>query len=271
MTLINSGLIRGNTYSFFGGTEVETITNTGYMTGKVELGDGNDTYQGASGHVTGKVYCGAGQDVATGGTDNDWFEGGGDGDTLVGNAGNDRLFGEAGSDMLYGGVGFDFLLGGSEADALFGDTGDDQLYGDAGNDMLIGGAGVDMLNGGSETDRLFGGLGNDSLTGGAGNDAFVFNTKLGRANRDTVNDFVHGVDKLQLENAILKGIGGTGALKAAYFRKGAHAVDGNDHVIYNAKTGALYYDSDGTGDHAQIQFATLVGKPALSAGDFAVI
>jgi Ca2+-binding RTX toxin-like protein len=247
------------------------VINTGTMIGSVGLGSGDDSYQGANSHLMGSVHGANGRDTLIGGAAADDLHGNLDGDTLVGNAGNDRLFGDEGDDSLTGGAGVDTLHGGSDADTLFGDGGDDLLYGDAGGDTLIGGAGLDMLNGGSETDRLFGGLGNDSLTGGAGNDAFVFNTKLGRANRDTVNDFVHGVDKLQLENAILKGIGGTGALKAAYFRKGAHAVDGNDHVIYNAKTGALYYDSDGTGDHAQIQFATLVGKPALSAGDFAVI
>jgi hypothetical protein len=37
------------------------------------------------------------------------------------------------------------------------------------------------------------------------------------------------------------------------------------------RAGALYYDTDCIGGHAGIQFATLVNKPVLAAGDFAVI
>jgi Ca2+-binding RTX toxin-like protein len=51
---------------------------------------------------------------------------------------------------------------------------------------------------------------------------------------------------------------------------GAVALDANDHIIYDSGTGALYYDPDGSGSAAMVQFATLTGAPALGASDFLV-
>jgi Ca2+-binding RTX toxin-like protein len=47
-------------------------------------------------------------------------------------------------------------------------------------------------------------------------------------------------------------------------------VTSEQHIIYNAGTGALYYDQDGAGGAAQVQIAFLSTKPTLSAGSFAV-
>ena len=59
-----------------------------------------------------------------------------------------------------------------------------------------------------------------------------------------------------------------GPLAASNFRIGAEAKDGDDRIIYNKKTGALYYDADGNGDGAAIQFAQLKAGTALSAENF---
>ncbi|MCV3734608.1 Ig-like domain-containing protein [Rhizobium sp. TRM96647] len=110
-----------------------------------------------------------------------------------GTSGNDKLNGSSGKDALYG-------KGGN--DILYGRGGNDILSGGAGNDRLIGGAGNDRLTGGSGDDRLTGGSGVDTLTGGSGRDTFVFtstkDTGLGNDKRDTVTDFVHARDKLDL-------------------------------------------------------------------------
>jgi len=42
-------------------------------------------------------------------------------------------------------------------------------------------------------------------------------------------------------------------------------------VVYNSATGALYYDADGSGAGAQVQFATLGTGLGVAAGDFLVI
>jgi Ca2+-binding RTX toxin-like protein len=49
------------------------------------------------------------------------------------------------------------------------------------------------------------------------------------------------------------------------------AADGNDYLLYNTTSGALYYDSDGNGAVAALQFATLTGNPLITNADFTVV
>ena len=62
-------------------------------------------------------------------------------------------------------------------------------------------------------------------------------------------------------------------MASAYFYAGTKAHDANDRIIYNQATGALYYDSDGTGSHAQVQFATISNHATagLAYNDFVLI
>jgi hypothetical protein len=145
-------------------------------------------------------------------------------------------------------------------------------------ETLSGTAGSNVLTGGAGQDRLSGGLGKDTLTGGGGQDVFVFDTKPNtRTNLDRITDFNVRDDALWLDNAIFKALGKSGSvtkpatLKSSFFYAGTTAHDGSDRVIYNKKTGALYYDADGTGAAKQVQIATLAKKLALSYKDFFVI
>lgn len=75
-----------------------------------------------------------------------------------------------------------------------------------------------------------------------------------------------------LENAIFTGIttaAGLG-LSAAEFRVGAAAGDASDRIIYNSTTGGLFYDSDGTGAAAQVQFAVLSPGLAITQSEFVI-
>ena len=88
--------------------------------------------------------------------------------------------------------------------------------------VLTGNAAANPMSGGAGNDLLRGGLGIDTLNGGADSDSFCFNTTLNAAtNRDIVLDFVHGVDKLWLENAIFTQVGAAGVpLNGAFLRIG---------------------------------------------------
>jgi Ca2+-binding RTX toxin-like protein len=70
------------------------------------------------------------------------------------------------------------------------------------SDVLNGGDGNDILSGGKGSDTLNGGLGNDNLVGGAGNDVFVLGAGLGV---DTISDFTHSQDTIQLINGLTFG------------------------------------------------------------------
>ena len=126
---------------------------------------------------------------------------------------------------------------------------------------MIGNAGANILNG-------FGG--NDVLQGLGGADTFAFNTALGAGNVDTIADMVSGVDRISLDNSVFAGLP-LGTLSAANFRQAPTAQDADDRIIYDAATGALYFDADGNGAGAAVQFATLTPFTPLTSNDFFVV
>ena len=143
------------------------------------------------------------------------------------------------------------IIGNAGANILTGGSGADTLHGGAGNDTLTGNGGADLL---------VGGLGNDILTGGDNADQFVFNATPSTSNLDTITDFEVGMDKVQLSKAIFAALGDTATLTDAEFWAGdgvTSAHDSSDRILYNASTGALYYDADGTGSGAAVQTALL--------------
>ncbi|HEV8678847.1 MAG TPA: calcium-binding protein, partial [Stellaceae bacterium] len=167
------------------------------------------------------------------------------------------ITGGGGNDTLAGGDGNDTLNGGAGNNTLNGNAGNDTLNGSTGNDVLIGGAGNDTLTGGGGNDTLNGGLGNDLLTGGGGNDSFKFDTALGATNIDQIFDFSNVADKILLDDAVFTAAGAPGTLASSAFFIGAAAHDADDRIIYNNITGALIYDSNGTGAGGATQFALL--------------
>jgi uncharacterized repeat protein (TIGR02059 family) len=199
------------------------------------------------------------------------LHGWGGNDTLSGGASRDRLYGSSGDDRLYGNGGNDRLYGGTGKDRLEGDTGRDYLAGDSGNDILKGGDGHDTINGGSGNDVIYGGRGKDSLTGGSGRDTFVFDTKFGKGEFDTIKDFNLWEDTIRLENALFTEIGPKGHLAWDAFHYGTHAADAQDRIIYDWFSGALYYDKDGAGGAAQVQFAKIEKQLFLTVSDFVII
>lgn len=153
------------------------------------------------------------------------------------------------------------LTGNSYNNTLTGNGGNDKLYGQAGNDSLSGNAG---------NDRLDGGKGIDQLIGGSGADTFVFNA-FGSKNVDKIKDFEHNIDTIALDHAVFGAAGPVGDLLSGAFWEGSRAHDASDRVIYNAATGAVYYDVDGTGRAAQVQVAMVLLGTHLDHTDFSII
>nr|WP_281433505.1 hypothetical protein [Microvirga splendida] len=142
---------------------------------------------------------------------------------------------------------------------------------------LRGGSGADVLAGEAGGDTLYGGLGNDVLTGGAGKDVFVFDMRLNkRTNVDQIADFRTQDDGIYLDNKVFTKLGsGTFSkpkkFKSDMFVQNTKAQDAEDRIVYDKRSGKLYYDQDGTGSKAQIQIATLTNKALLKYSDFFVI
>jgi Ca2+-binding RTX toxin-like protein len=135
-----------------------------------------------------------------------------------------------------------------------------------GDDRLDGGAGADDLDGGDGADVLIGGLGNDTLRGGSGPDIFRFDTAL-KNNIDTIVDFNVIDDTIQLENSVFAKLKVVGGLASGNFAVGA-AADGDDYIIYAGN--GLFYDPDGNGKAAAIQFAIITAGLGLTHADFVV-
>jgi serralysin len=135
---------------------------------------------------------------------------------------------------------------------------------------LKGGRKADLLLGGAGDDQLNGGLGHDRLTGGEGSDVFVFSTKL-KANVDRITDFSGADDTIRLSKAVFGKLQ-KGVLSKEAFRLGAKAVEADDRIVFNAKTGAVLYDADGSGTaHAAVTFAKVKAGTLLTADDFLVL
>ncbi len=188
-------------------------------------------------------------------------KGGAGDDVIVGNAALNRLDGRNGDDFISGRGGGDRLLGGPDSDRLEGGGGNDRLEGGAGDDVLVGGPGKDELRGGP---------GSATLTGGGGDDIFVFHVTLIPGAVATITDFDPAEDVFHLSSIAFAGTGAAGVLAVAAFAIGEAALDAGDRIIYDADSGALRFDPDGSGPIGAIQFAKLKANLPLTYGDFIV-
>jgi Ca2+-binding RTX toxin-like protein len=125
--------------------------------------------------------------------------------------------------------------------------------------------------GNAGNNRLEGRGGADTLRGLGGDDTFVFATKLGGGNVDTILDFNVADDRFLLSDSIFTALA-TGTLAAAAFRANTTGLagDSSDRIIYETDTGELYYDRDGTGAAAAVEFATITKGLALTNADFVI-
>ena len=267
----------------------------------VSGGPGNDTLAGGGGGDN--LAGGSDSDILNGFAGRDTLSGGEGADTLSGGLGADRLIGGPGNDVFllsgadvlveHHGGGIDtvhtdtsytlktyfenLVLTGSGPSNGTGTWVANSLSGNAAGNRLAGMEGNDSLEGRGGNDTLIGGQGEDTLIGGLGADIFevdfprnpYFLIEIGAANDvDTLKDFTHGTDKLQLSRTAFTNLGDD----ASQFLSAAgvtQPLDAAHRLIYDTSTGNLYYDSDGqAGDTLLI--ATLSNRPELDFTDFMI-
>jgi Ca2+-binding RTX toxin-like protein len=260
-----------------GGAGIDTVRFDGIaaavtvdLTAGTAAGQGTDTLLHIE-NVTGSNL----NDKITGSSVNNILDGKGGADTLAGLGGNDTYVVDnaadvvneapgAGNDTVQASVSYSLRAGQSVETLTTTNPNSGAAISLTGNDLaqaIVGNAGPNFLNGSS---------GNDTLTGLGGADTFVFNTPLSATtNVDRITDFKPGTDKIQLNRSIFTTLA-AGTLPNTAFFIGSTAHDADDRIIYNAVSGALNYDSNGSAAGGTTQFATLQPNLALHAGDFVV-
>lgn len=131
---------------------------------------------------------------------------------------------------------------------------------------IKGNAAANVINGGGASKA---GAGADTLFGLGGKDTFVFDSGILTAkgaviakNDAHLADFSVIDDAIKLSKSVFAGLTADtkGVLVADQFKdigKLGATLDKSDRVLYDSKSGALFYDKDGSGSAAAIKFATI--------------
>lgn len=144
----------------------------------------------------------------------------------------------------------------------------------AAKDLIDARGGNDTVKGLGGEDTINGGKGNDVLEGGKGKDAYVFDTKLGISNVDSISDFSVKNDIIWLDKDVfgaLRARGETIGNKAFYADSSGKAHDKNDRIIYESDTGKLYYDDNGNRSGHAVLIAELDKGLLLTQADFLIV
>jgi Ca2+-binding RTX toxin-like protein len=273
-----------DTYIVYGGETIQEVAGEGadtvraHASYKLAAGSSIELLETANASATTAINL-TGNALAqriVGNIGRNTLDGGGGADVLVGGGGNDTyvVYGAATTIQEAAGEGTDTvkahasykLAAGVSIELLetanASATTAINLTGNAFAQRIVGSAGKNTIDGGG---------GDDVLVGGGGDDTFVFSTKLGAGNIDQIKDFNVPADTIALSHTIFSKAGTVGALSPKAFVVGAAAANASERIVYNAASGALYYDPDGAGHATEMQFATLAPHLALTAADFRIV
>lgn len=216
-------------------------------------------------------------------------------DVLFGTGGDDYLDGRGGSDVLFGRGGNDTVAPGDGADVAFGGGGIDEIsYYDANGpvqvdlargratdaagstDLLFGFENIqgslygDILVGDDGANRINGNHGADTLTGGGGADTFVLSSRADAV--DTITDFQHGVDHIELHRTEVFIPGHqppAGILGEQYFAIGSQATTPDQMLLYDPGSNTIFLDPDGSaGQYQPIPLFHVQAGAEIAASDF---
>jgi serralysin len=237
-------------------------------------GEGTDTVETAllvyalRDHVENLTYSGTGGFVGVGNSADNVITGAAAAaNTLIGLGGNDTyVVRNAGHSIVEAvGGGIDtvqttlsvYTLPTNVENLTYTGTGFINAKGNDLNNVITGGAQTD--------DYLFAGAGVDTLTGGAGGDIFFFDSAVNGV--DIITDFVSGVDRIFLADAVFANTGGFIVLNSGESFSQSNGA-ATSIFSYDRATGALTYDADNKDGVAAIHIATLSTGLTLAQGDF---
>lgn len=124
---------------------------------------------------------------------------------------------------------FALVVADAPINTVTGTAAAETLVGTDASDLILGLAGADTIRGGAGDDIIDGGAGRDALYGGAGNDVFRYSNLTdsyrdydsgGLTATDTIYDFTHGQDKIDVSALGILGLG-----------------NGTDHTLYMTLSG----------------------------------
>lgn len=260
---IKTVLLSGN--DIITGTAEDDFLEAGAGNDKVDGGEGDDGIDGGAGND--KITDLSGNNTITDLEGNANIVTGGGNDTITTGTGNDKITaGEGNNDVVSGG-GNDNITAGSGDDYVEAGDGNDKISVTGGNNDILGGAGNDTitLKGLAENANMIsGGAGNDkiNLTASLGADSVVFDSFI-VGSKDTVSGFNAANDQLLFDASVFTSLGTLGAGNVRIGSGLKTAGDGDDYLIFDTKSGGLYYDADGNGTaSAAVQIALVKGSIA---------
>ncbi|MDD2864672.1 MAG: hypothetical protein PHC99_08100 [Methylococcales bacterium] len=279
----NDTILGGGGHDYIKGGKGDDSIIGSTLNDTIDGGDGNDFINAGDG--VNKLSGGKGDDIINSGKHDDLIDGGDDNDTInagdgkndvkggKGNdsittgKGNDKIDAGDGNDIVNGGLGDNNIKGGKGDDSITAKSGIDSIDGGDGNDTIDGGAGDDVLVGGKGNDVIKAGTGKDVISGGADADTFV----LSLQGFSTIKDF----KSVELDKLVFTDSSTPVALDAANFVTAVTSdftfTNESPAFAYNSKTGALFYDADGSGlDSQTVQIALIANKPLLVASDILI-
>lgn len=164
-----------------------------------------------------------------------------------------------GGDLIYAVGSYNARIAGNDgADVIYGGDGDVTIYGGRGADVIyLNGYGTNMVAGGGGNDRIHASSALDKMAGNGGADTFVF--AYGTAanhQKDRIQDFKHGVDKIDLSAFM----GGARFIDDAAFSGGYQGPE----LRYEGNK--LYGDRDGDG--SEDFTIVIVNESVLTQDDF---
>lgn len=169
--VFNSGILSGSDHAIVGSGGSDFIRNSGEITGDIDLGFGDDVFDGRGGTITGVVAGGGGDDRYIVSSTATVLE-------ETDQNGNDTV--KASVSYTLGANLENLVLDGTHSLTGTGNQLDNFMKGNQAVNVLFGGDGKDRLNGAG---------GNDFLNGGNGSDLFIFTNHSGK---DEVLDFQAG-------------------------------------------------------------------------------